>query len=56
MRERTKREQLAERWVSILRDKAQYEADVSRMGDPVVHPSIYDICNEIEAFFAGLEK
>lgn len=47
---------MAERWVSILRDKAQYEAEARRRGDAVAHPGIYDICNEIEAFFAGLEK
>ena len=51
-----KLEELKNRWVSLLRDKAEYEHKVRKTGVVVASPSIDDICNEIEAFFTGLEK
>lgn len=49
-------EQLKDRWVSILRNKAKYEHNDRREGKVVASPSIDDICNEIEAFFTGLNS
>ena len=48
------REQLKNRWVQLLRQKAEYEHNDRKNGKETVSPSIDDICNEIEAFFAGL--
>ena len=45
---------LKERWIGILRLKAEYEHEERKAGKVVASPSIDDICNEIEAFFAGL--
>lgn len=50
------KEQLRKRWVSLLRDKAVYEHNDRKNGKVVPSPSIDDICNEIEAFFVGLEN
>jgi hypothetical protein len=48
---------LKERWLSLLRDKAhQYEHPERKLGEIVTSPSIDDVCNEIEAFFTGLNK
>lgn len=48
---------LENRWVSILRQKAvDYESKARREGNLVSSPDINDICNEIEAFFAGFTK
>ena len=49
-------EELKNRWIKILRRKASYEHEERIKGEVVVSPSIDDICNEIEAFFAGLIK
>ncbi len=47
------KEELKNRWVKLLRQKAKYEHDDRKNGEVVTNPSIDDICNEIEAFFAG---
>jgi len=47
-------EQLKNRWISTLRQKAEYEHNDRKAGRVVVSPSIDDICNEMEAFFTGL--
>lgn len=49
-------EELKERWVSLLRMKAEYEHQARKNGEVVSSPSIDDICNEIEAFFTGLNN
>lgn len=51
----TKIRELHKRWNSILRMKAGYEHDMRKKGEVVASPSIDDICNEMEAFFTGLE-
>jgi len=38
----------------ILRQKAEYEHNARKNGEVVSSPDLDDICNEIEAFFAGL--
>lgn len=48
------KEELKNRWVKILRQKAEYEHNARKNGEVVCEPSIDDICNEIEAFFTGL--
>jgi hypothetical protein len=48
--------ELKDRWIEILRQKATYEHEATKRGEPVSRPSINDICNEIEAFFIGLTK
>ena len=48
------REELKNRWVNILRMKAAYEHEAREKEGVVTSPDIDDICNEIEAFFAGL--
>jgi len=48
------KEELKNRWISLLRRKAKYEHEERKAGKVVVSPSIDDICNEIEAFFTGL--
>lgn len=49
-----KLEELKRRWISILRNKAEYEHKDRKNHIVVSSPSIDDICNEIEAFFTGL--
>ena len=49
-------QELKERWIRLLRQKATYEHDMRRRGEVVCSPSIDAICNEMEAFFTGLEK
>jgi hypothetical protein len=49
-------EELANRWISILRHKADYEHQARKRGEVVPSPSIDDICNEMTAFFTGLTK
>lgn len=50
-------EELKQRWISLLRSKAsEYEHKAGKNGEVVYSPSIDDICNEIEAFFTGLQK
>lgn len=52
----TKKE-LKERWVGLLRMKAsEYEHSARKNGKIVCSPSLDDICNEMEAFFTGLEN
>ena len=50
------KEELKNRWVTILRQKAKYEHEKRKAGEVVCSPSIDDLCNEMEAFFTGLEK
>lgn len=48
---------LEERWVRLLRFKArEYEHKERKEGKTVCSPSLDDICNEIQAFFAGLNN
>jgi hypothetical protein len=47
-------QELKDRWIKILRMKAEYEHSERLEGKIVSSPSIDDICNEIEAFFTGL--
>lgn len=49
-------QELKNRWISILRQKATYEHEERKAGKIVASPSIDDICNEIEAFFTGLKE
>jgi len=49
-----KRDELRNRWVSLLRQKAEYEHKARKNGETVTSPDLDDICNEIDAFFAGL--
>ncbi len=53
-KEEYKTKELADRWISLLRMKAEYEHDDRANGKLVVSPSIDDICNEMIAFFTGL--
>ena len=48
-------QELKERWISLLRMKAKFEHNARKSGEVVASPSIDDICNEMEAFFTGLE-
>ncbi len=51
----TDKKELKLRWINILRFKAsEYEHQARKIGKEVCSPSIDDICNEIEAFFTGL--
>jgi len=49
-------QELKNRWVSLLRRKAEYEHNARKNGEQVTEPSIDDICNEMEAFFTGLDN
>lgn len=48
--------ELKERWINILRQKATHEHNLRKNGEIVASPSIDDICNEMEAFFTGLDN
>lgn len=48
------KQELKNRWVGLLRIKAEYEHNARKAGEIVTQPDIDDICNEIEAFFTGL--
>lgn len=49
-------QKLKTRWISILRGKAsEYEHTARQNKKAVTSPDLDDICNEIEAFFTGLE-
>ncbi len=50
------KEELKKRWISLLRMKANYEHSDRLNGLEVPSPSIDDICNEMEAFFTGLNN
>ena len=48
--------EIFERWNSILRMKAsEYEHTARKEGNAVTSPSLDDICNEMRAFFKGLD-
>jgi len=48
--------ELFDRWEGILRMKAsEYEHQDRKYGETVSEPSIDTICNEMEAFLAGVE-
>lgn len=50
-------QELKDRWVSILRQKAsKYEHEARKNGEIVFEPCLDVICNEIEAFFTGLDN
>jgi hypothetical protein len=46
--------ELADRWISLLRAKADYEHKERKNGKVVASPSIDDICNEMIAYFTGI--
>ena len=46
-----KTKELADRWINILRQKAEYEHKARKNGEVVPSPSIDDICNEMIAYF-----
>ena len=49
--------ELKKRWISILRTKAEEYEHVARSNGKIVSsPCLDDLCNEIEAFFAGLNQ
>ncbi len=49
------KQELKDRWVSILRAKAcEYEHPTRGTGETITNPDIDDICNEMEAFFCGI--
>lgn len=49
-------EALKTRWVGLLRLKAkEYEHTARKKGETVCGPSIDDICNEMQAFFTGIQ-
>ena len=50
----TSLEKLNERWCQIIRAKAEEYEVGSKI--PVTQPDLYDIANEIDAFFTGLEN
>ncbi len=53
----TKTEELFKRWDGLLRRKAsEYEHPVRMVGGRVTEPSIDDICNEMDAFLAGITQ
>lgn len=56
MKEKTKRDELVERWLQVLRDKSDYESKSRSKGERVSHPTLLDISREIEAFFIGLDE
>ena len=47
---------ICDRWVRLLRHKAEYEHNARKADEVVASPSIDDICNEMEAFFTGLQN
>jgi hypothetical protein len=49
-------QELKDRWIKLLRQKANYEHEARKQHEVVCSPSIDDICNEIEAFFTGLNS
>ena len=50
-------QELKNRWINLLRIKASdYEHKARKNGEQVTEPSIDDICNEMEAFFTGLDN
>jgi len=50
------KEELIERWISLLRSKASQYEHIARKSEEIVSsPSLDDICNEMEAFFVGLQ-
>lgn len=53
----TAKEKLHVRWNDLLRMKAaEYEHPARKAGVVVSSPSIDDICNELNAFFIGLDS
>ena len=47
-------EELANRWIYLLRQKAEYEHNARKNGEVVTEPSIDDVCNEMIAYFTGI--
>lgn len=54
MKKEYKTKELADRWISLLRQKAEYEHNARKNGEVVPSPSIDDICNEMIAYFTGI--
>ena len=49
--------ELQQRWISLLRMKAkEYEHKARKNGEVVAGPSLDTICNEMNAFFTGLNN
>jgi len=52
-----KTKEIIYRWEGIMRMKAsEYEHTARKNGETVSSPSLDDICNEMLAFVAGLER
>jgi len=49
-----KTEEIADRWIALLRQKATYEHEMRKRGETVAEPSIDDICNEMTAYFTAI--
>jgi hypothetical protein len=48
-------EELMNRWITILREKAiEYEHAARNKVKPVSSPDLDDICNEMTAYFTGI--
>jgi DNA-directed RNA polymerase specialized sigma24 family protein len=45
---------MADRWITILRQKAEYEHNARKMGEVVASPDLDDVCNEMIAYFSGI--
>jgi hypothetical protein len=56
MNEEYKTKELANRWIGILRRKAEYEHNARKNGEIVCEPDIDSICNEMIAYFTGIIK
>ncbi len=54
MTEEYKTKELIDRWISILRAKAEYEHNARGRGEIVSEPSIDCVCNEMIAYFTGV--
>jgi len=56
MNEEYTTKELAKRWITIIRAKAEYEHKARQNGEVVAEPSLDDICNEMIAYFTGIIK
>ena len=54
MEKEYKIKELVDRWIGLLRHKAEYEHNARKNGEVVASPDIDDICNEMIAYFTGI--
>jgi hypothetical protein len=47
-------QELADRWIGILREKTAYKHHARANSESTTSPSIDDICNEMIAYFTGI--